>query len=253
VHNAIAWCADTTTPVIDTTLATVEGVGGEVRVGSTTPLAGVLRDPSFLVDCEATRTVNGTLKPDAVPGWVCERDAAVEAALAEGSGPPPASTAAMTVANAAADHLRVWCGGPGGMALPGPTDRFDTFGMWADGNAFQVRVPPPPPPYTHTHTHTQTHTRTHKHTHTHTHTKCACALLSVHALWRLRVVLNRKRRSRPDMIVRWTGPQQHFLHVPCDAFARDWRVACTRDRAVGPSCRRRCNRRARQVLCVHRS
>lgn len=132
VRNVIAWGSDVTPPVIDATFGLVIGHGGLVGTGTTQLLSAVLRESSFLTDFDAARTLDGSFRPDALPGWVFDRDTAVAGGIA--------FAPSMTVASALVDHLR----SRHGRSTPVQTDEsampkyFDTVGLWSTGNPYGI-------------------------------------------------------------------------------------------------------------------
>eukprot|EP00040_Diaphanoeca_grandis_P000452 m.273272 g.273272 ORF g.273272 m.273272 type:complete len:599 (-) comp105981_c0_seq1:146-1942(-) len=104
IKNVIVWGGDGCDPVVDVTHAVVSQHGA-INGGSTqVKLTTTLREPSFVSDGEAQRTLEGVLKPDMLWGWVRERDSA----MAKLKGLSLETGAPLLVAKAAADQLTSW-------------------------------------------------------------------------------------------------------------------------------------------------
>jgi len=124
VHNVIIWGGDANDITPDISSAVIVGAGSVSGAGSANKATAVIRNPDFWSDGKGGRDLWGALKPDALVGWVRERDQ-LHRKKREGHQP------SMLVARAAADHLTNWFSNT-------ESKYFENVGVYSDGGSYKV-------------------------------------------------------------------------------------------------------------------
>jgi len=124
VHNVIIWGGDANDVTPDISSAVIVGAGSVSGMESANKATAVIRNPDFWSEGKGGRDLWGALKPDALVGWVRERDQ-LHQKKREGHQP------AMLVARAAAEHITNWYSNT-------ESKYFENVGVYSDGGSYKV-------------------------------------------------------------------------------------------------------------------